>query len=451
MFTSVTNDSIPRCLLRWVSFLLTFSAACYSQTVPSSYQVGTWKGFRSAAITYTFDDNCSNQLALAVPMFNQLNFNLTLFTVINWGPNWTGLQAAEAKGHEIASHTMSHTSLGTLSDSLQLIELKNSQSTIEAHILGQKCETIAYPNCVTGNSSLVSQYYIAARGCQGYIEGKTPRDYMNISSIICGALGSVKTSADFKANADNAARSNGWCVYLIHGIDNDGGYSPLPSDTLRASLQYLSANPDKFWVSTFGNVVKYISERNSVSVSELSNQGDSITVQVTDPLDSTYYDTPITIRRQVPNSWDSAVVMQEGVNISSKTFSIDTVKYVMFDVVPNGGDITILKRNATGIEQQSGFAPPSSIELHQNYPNPFNPSTVISYRLSANSIVTLKVYDVLGRQAATLFDGRQNAGHYNVTFDAANLPSGVYFYRILAESFGQAGSYSEIRKLVLLK
>lgn len=106
--------------------------------------------------------------------------------------------------------------------------------------------------------------------------------------------------------------------------------------------------------------------------------------------------------------------------------------------------------NPAGVKTADGL-PPHDYALEQNYPNPFNPSTVISYRLSVNSFVRLKVYDVLGRQVATLVDGRQNAGYYNVIFDAANLPSGVYFYRILAKSFGQVGSYSETKKLVLLK
>lgn len=88
---------------------------------------------------------------------------------------------------------------------------------------------------------------------------------------------------------------------------------------------------------------------------------------------------------------------------------------------------------------------PAEFELLQNYPNPFNPTTNISYELPADGSVSLKVYDILGREVATLVNGRQNAGYYDVTFDASNLPSGVYFYRL------QAGSYDKIMKLMLLK
>jgi peptidoglycan-N-acetylglucosamine deacetylase len=92
----------------------------HSQSVAPGYQVGTWQGFRTAAISFTFDDNCLNQLALAVPMFKTHGFNLTLFTVTSWSPNWTGLQNAASDGNEVASHTVTHTSLGGLTDAQQI-------------------------------------------------------------------------------------------------------------------------------------------------------------------------------------------------------------------------------------------------------------------------------------------------------------------------------------------
>lgn len=100
----------------------------------------------------------------------------------------------------------------------------------------------------------------------------------------------------------------------------------------------------------------------------------------------------------------------------------------------------------TGIDAVSKHGGiPKEFTLYQNYPNPFNPTTVINYQLPVNSLVTLKVYDVLGRDVATLVNEQKSAGSYHVTFDAHSLPSGVYFYRL------KAGSYSQTRKLLLLK
>ncbi len=83
--------------------------------------------------------------------------------------------------------------------------------------------------------------------------------------------------------------------------------------------------------------------------------------------------------------------------------------------------------------------------LYQNYPNPFNPSTAISYQLSANGFVTLKIYDILGREVATLVNERQAAGTHSVTFNASDLPSGVYFYTVRSKGT------SMTKKMVLLK
>jgi len=86
-----------------------------------------------------------------------------------------------------------------------------------------------------------------------------------------------------------------------------------------------------------------------------------------------------------------------------------------------------------------------SYRLFQNYPNPFNPATVISYRLPTRSCVTLRVVDILGREAARLVDGEQDPGIHNVSWTASGFPSGVYFATLNARSF------SAVRKLVLLK
>jgi hypothetical protein len=97
---------------------------------------------------------------------------------------------------------------------------------------------------------------------------------------------------------------------------------------------------------------------------------------------------------------------------------------------------------------------PTHFSLYQNYPNPFNPTTTISYNLvkvetldkvKVNVTVSLRVYDVLGREIAVLVNEEKPAGEYRVEFNASHLPSGVYFYRL------SAGNYTATKKLVLMK
>jgi len=87
----------------------------------------------------------------------------------------------------------------------------------------------------------------------------------------------------------------------------------------------------------------------------------------------------------------------------------------------------------------------NSFALNQNYPNPFNPSTKISYSIEAGNFVSLKVFDVLGREVSTLVNQYQTAGQHSVSFDASSLASGMYFYKL------ESGSFSSIKKMMLVK
>jgi PKD repeat protein len=86
-----------------------------------------------------------------------------------------------------------------------------------------------------------------------------------------------------------------------------------------------------------------------------------------------------------------------------------------------------------------------AFKLFQNFPNPFNPKTTISWRQPSESKVTIKVFDVLGKEITTIFDEVTNTGFHQINFDGNWLPSGIYFYQITAENFNQ------IRKMVLLR
>jgi hypothetical protein len=96
---------------------------------------------------------------------------------------------------------------------------------------------------------------------------------------------------------------------------------------------------------------------------------------------------------------------------------------------------------------------PEVFVLYQNYPNPFNPSTRIKYivpiviasKAKQSTLVTLIVYDALGKEVTTLVDEEKSFGEYDVRFDASGLPSGIYFYRL------EAGSFTVTKKMLLLK
>jgi peptidoglycan/xylan/chitin deacetylase (PgdA/CDA1 family) len=116
-------------------------------TVNPPYQIGTWQGFRPAAVSYTFDDDLPNQYSIPVPMFNAKGFKMTLFTVTTWlpGNSWTPVQTAAAYGHEVASHTVTHPDLTGVYGAGLTNELQNSHSAINANVFGQECSPWPIP------------------------------------------------------------------------------------------------------------------------------------------------------------------------------------------------------------------------------------------------------------------------------------------------------------------
>ena len=105
----------------------------------------------------------------------------------------------------------------------------------------------------------------------------------------------------------------------------------------------------------------------------------------------------------------------------------------------------IVTSGLTAADEPPEESLPVRFSLRQNYPNPFNPTTTIAYDLAERAFVTLRVYDILGREAALLVRGLESPGYHSAAFNASALPSGVYFYRL------DAGAYSDTKKLLLLR
>ncbi|MBM2841508.1 MAG: repeat protein, partial [Bacteroidetes bacterium] len=108
-----------------------------------------------------------------------------------------------------------------------------------------------------------------------------------------------------------------------------------------------------------------------------------------------------------------------------------------------------------GVGEEQGNVP-NGFTLTQNYPNPFNPTTTIQFGLPVAANVTLKIYNVLGQEVATLVDGRQNAGTFQAVWNGRNpygnqVASGMYFYSLVAKSADNNATFTNIKKMLLLK
>ncbi len=136
----------------------------------------------------------------------------------------------------------------------------------------------------------------------------------------------------------------------------------------------------------------------------------------------------------------SEIVTLPGISNTQGRIKIEAVDNIFFDM--SNANFTI---NPIGINNNQNGTP-VEFGLMQNFPNPFNPVTILSYAIPKRSAVTLKVYDAIGREIATLVNNEiKTEGYYNIEFDASQMPSGIYYYRL------EAGIFSDTKKMVLVK
>jgi hypothetical protein len=166
---------------------------------------------------------------------------------------------------------------------------------------------------------------------------------------------------------------------------------------------------------------------------------------------------PIIVRQDGTNHYSNVqadtssghTILRVGDRISSLT-GIIFYSFQRYKIVPRAdADYGTI----TGVGNDGNSSLPEAYALGQNYPNPFNPSTTIEYSLPAGSHVSLRLYNILGQEVATLVDRTQDAGRHTLRYDAAALPTGVYFYRLQASplSGGRSGEVTRIGKMLLLK
>ena len=218
------------------------------------------------------------------------------------------------------------------------------------------------------------------------------------------------------------------------------------------SLTVISPNGGENWTINSNKTIKWSSTGNiaNVKVEYSTNSGASFT----------------TIAARAPNTGTYSWVVPSPANIyaairisdvanpttvrdlSDATFIISKGVTPPIGLAPVGG--TVQNPDVFTPSNDNAIVP-KEFAVSQNYPNPFNPSTVISYSLPVKGMVTLRVYNLLGKEVASLVDGIQDAGFKSVTFDASTLSSGIYFYTLNVMGEGQGILFTQMKKMMLVK
>ena len=180
------------------------------------------------------------------------------------------------------------------------------------------------------------------------------------------------------------------------------------------------------------------------------------------PLATMQWQTPVQVSESGPNSFDerygsisTVAPLEGGYYAIYMSYQKDTQpgSYAYLDNAPESRAWRVFRKitDATLIGVNNNQQTVKEYRLFQNYPNPFNPSTRIDYVLAKSSFVTLKVYDIIGREVKTLVNKLQNQGAHNVSLNASQLPSGVYFYSIRTTEQSTGKTFTNTKKMVLLK
>jgi len=465
--------------------IITIANFCIAQNY-GSLRFTNYAEDRQSAFSFTFDDGLKTQFDNVMPILAQYGFKGTFYvlppylaednqpTIWRYG-RWIEFQAIANDRHEIGSHTMQHYDLTSLlwgdvnDDSTLLYELYQSKIFIEQKIPTEKCISLNYP--YTLHDSIVDSasklFYENGRTL-----GQVPNDSSLSESGWYGLKAKVVSFNDPRNSVDNdldelytfldwtqnSIDNHKWGIIIIHDVVpfsqlqeliSQGVYEPITTEWLGWLCDWLVSRSlnNQVWVEPVGNITRYIKERDNSNYQIISLSSQLIEVNVSDNLDNTIYNFPLSAYLKIPNEWNYVRTEQNGNVDTLTTIVTDSGRVVLAKVIPDKGILKLTPITATAVDNEIGNV--VGFKLYQNYPNPFNPRTSIQYAIGSRQFVQLNVYDVLGNEISTLVNEEQSAGNYNVEFDPASSikdpASGLYFYRL------QAGEYVQTRKMILLK
>ena len=344
-------------------FMVLLSLAVFAGNSFAAHQITTWPDNWKGAVSLGFDDGCSSHLSLAVPALNARGFKGTFFLITgdgsdpNW-PDWNAWRDVAAQGHEIASHTMTHPDLTAISFAQAQQEMSGAKAIINAEIPGQNGVTFAYPFGYS-NSSVESYAESVYTGSKDVLWGTTCT--LNGDTFDFGKLAGCSYDdgyANVYAGADAAEAQGKWVDVSTHTVNSgaDGCWGDWSTTDLTNFLDYLLTKD--LYVGTFGSLVKYSKERVNATLAEVSSSSSQIVLSLTDTLDDTIYDRPLTVRTEVPAGWSTMDVQQGGGAVTTIDSVLEgTTRVIYFAAVPDGGNITITALNLPSSPEVSALAP----------------------------------------------------------------------------------------------
>jgi len=216
-------------------------------------------------------------------------------------------------------------------------------------------------------------------------------------------------------------KKNQWVVTCHHGIEGDNhGWANTSTAELKKHLDYLNQNRSTIWCETFGNVARYIKERDAAKATVTSSDDNTIKVSLTDNLENATYNYPLSLRCEMPAGWTKPTVTQGGKAVKDTVVTVNSKKYIMFQAVPDGGDI-VLTGDATSIKEQIKLLETGKMVLIDNN------SLSINSRQFSGSNIAVSIVDLRGKVLANY---TLNNSESSVALPSKKLRNEAFFVKV---------------------
>jgi peptidoglycan/xylan/chitin deacetylase (PgdA/CDA1 family) len=321
---------------------------------PGEADVCLWDGDRFAAMSITIDDNWTPDHPFWLDAGKKTGLKFTWFVITDnikpnsFGGTWDDWRKIREAGHDVQSHTVSH-----LSGKVELEpEYRDSIDIIQKNLPGSKVLTLAYPGgskTMVNDANVAARYYIGARAGYG-TANKADQIYYMMTNSLGGIIDRSVTDAVLAGTStiawmNNKAVLRGWACVHYHGVMNytaktdEEKKAPYPK--VLADLEYIKSRDADLWFGTFREVVLYGQERDTAKLSVTASSDKEIRLALTDDMDDTIFDYPLTIKVRLPDAWGGVSATQGGKSAEAKLVSHEGGKFALVKAVPDRGEVVL--------------------------------------------------------------------------------------------------------------
>lgn len=313
-----------------------------------------WQDDLLAAATITIDDNHCQDHAWWSLTAKKYGVRFTWFVITDrvgegsgmFG-NWSDFVALQSEGHDIQSHSRDHFPNFPKSGPLSLLEnYSESITAIESSVPGSRIRTFAYPFGLKeppNDAALATQHYNCARGVIGLLNAANQISYLNVNSLSTDGyeggfpLGDPKHFAYIPGLLDPESKSyRGWLCIHSHGV------TPEKMNAITDVLDHLTDPSNAYWIAPYTEVALYAQERDTATLrTQVLSGEEEIRFTLTDKMDDTSFDQPLTVKIRIDNSWEKVVVTQAGESLETVVVEHEGNRFALVRVIPDRGTVSI--------------------------------------------------------------------------------------------------------------